>query len=116
MKSMKMNYPLKDVTFEEKSSDFRPMADKPEYPYGLRICLNEDAIKMLGLAKLPELKASLKMTCTVEVCSKSESQSKESGMYRSLDLQITAMELSSGKKEIDSNKLYAESVEKEIES
>lgn len=106
MKSLKINYPLKDVTFEEKSEDFRPHADLPEYPYGLRLCLNSDTIKMLGLSKLPELGSSMKMNAIVKVVAKNEFSNDEDEVNLQMDLQITDMELTSSKKEIDPSKLY----------
>jgi hypothetical protein len=47
------------------------------------------------------------MNCLVEVCSKSEYESKEAGERYTLDLQITDMDLKSKKKsEIEPEKLY----------
>jgi len=110
MKSMKMNKDkMIDVTFEEKSSDFNSSKPKePEYFYGLRLCLNNDAIKALGLSKLPGVGETLKMNAVVEVCSRSEYESSESGISQSMDLQITDMELSGSKKEVEPEKLYGE--------
>lgn len=117
MKSLKKNYPLKDVTFSEKSSDFNPEANKPIYPYGLRICLNHETIGMLGITKLPELGSVMKMIANVEVVSKNESiNESEKEIYMSMDLQITDMELSSAKKEVDATKMYqSESTEEEMD-
>lgn len=108
MKSMKMNKDkLIDVTFKENSSDFNSNVPKgPEYFYGLRLCLNNDAIKALGLKKLPGVGEKLKMNAIVEVCCRSEYEC-ESGISQSMDLQITDMELS-GTKEVEPEKLYGE--------
>lgn len=108
MKSMKIEYPLKDVTFAENSADFNPVAQKPTYPMGLRICLNHEALKMLGISKLPELGSVLKMLASVEVISKNEYvNEQEKEIYLNMDLQITEMELSTQKKEVDASKMYA---------
>jgi len=116
MKSLKINYPLKDVTFEEKSSDFRPNADLPEFPYGLKICLNEETIAMLGLTKLPEIGSTLKMECLVKVCSRGEyTNDVEKKVYRNLDLQITDMEIETPKKSVDANKMYSSEEKKKEE-
>lgn len=116
MKSMKIEYPLRDVTFSEKSSDFRPHGDLPEYPYGLRLCLDNDTIKKLGV-KVPNVGSKMKLMAMVEVCSTSSFNTKESGMMQTMDLQIVEMSLSSsGKKEVDPNKMYSsEEIKPEVE-
>lgn len=125
LKSMKINYPLKDVTFSENSSDFRPNASLPEYPYGLRLCLDDKALKMLGIAKVPEVGSKMKLNAVVEVCSTSAYETKESGLCQSMDLQITDMSLDmKSKKPVDADKMYNskqvgvvnEIEEKELES
>ena len=111
MKSMKINKDkLIDVTFAEKSSDFNSPANPagPEYFYGLRLCLNNDAIRALGLKKLPEVGEKLKLSAMVEVCCKSESESQEYGLSQNMDLQITEMDLGVLKKDDQSEKLYGE--------
>lgn len=111
MKSMKINKDkLIDVTFEEDSDDFNNSSKpaQPEYFYGLRLCLNNDAIKALGLKKLPEVGEKLKLSAMVEVCCKSESESQEYGLSQNMDLQITEMDLGSLKKGDQSEKLYGE--------
>lgn len=106
MKPMKIEYPLRDVTFEENSSDFRPNADKPEYPYGLRLCLDNDTLKKLGITKVSAVGSKMKLNALVEVCSTSAYETKENGMMQTMDLQIVEMGLSGNKKEIDPSKLY----------
>lgn len=113
MKSMKIEYPLKDVTFEENSSDFRPKADLPEYPYGLRLCLDNDTLKKLGINKVPAVGSKMKLMAMVEVCSTSAYETKENGMMQTMDLQIVEMSLSGNKKEIDPSKLYSSSESEE---
>ena len=66
--------------------------DGPEYPYGLRICLNTDSLKALGIETLPDLGAELTIKAKVSVCGVCESKNLY-GTDRNLDLQITDMEL-----------------------
>ena len=62
---------------------------------------------MLGISKLPELGSVMKMLANVEVVSKNESiNESEKEIYLNMDLQITDMELSLAKKEVDASKMY----------
>jgi hypothetical protein len=91
---------------DDEKETMAAMPEGPEYPYGLRICLNEESIKKLGIDKLPELGAEMILNAKVSVCSVSKSES-EGGVYRNLDLQITDMELGSKKSSSDlAKKLY----------
>lgn len=68
----------------------------PEYPFGLRIHLDNDSIKKLGIEKLPEVGSKMKLMAIVEVCDLSEHKSLY-GDNKSLGLQITDMKLGSNK-------------------
>lgn len=59
-----------------------------DYPCGLCLYLDSDAIKKLGLTELPKVGAELSIAGKVKVTSVSESES-EYGSNRSLSLQIT---------------------------
>ncbi len=67
-------------------------SDGPKYPYGLRISLDDDTLKKLGLTELPAIDTKLVLTARAEVCSTSDYDS-QSGSHRSLDLQITELAL-----------------------
>lgn len=94
---------LVDVTFAEDSDDFKG-PKPPEYPHGLRICLSEESIKLLGLKDLPSVGDKMKMMATVEVVSVGSYKS-EDGLQRNVDLQITDMDLI-GKGKVDVDKMY----------
>ena len=68
----------------------------PQYPYGLRLHLDEETLKKLALEKLPEIGGKLMLQARVEVCEVSEHKSVY-GMNRSLGLQITDLGLSAAK-------------------
>jgi hypothetical protein len=117
MKSMK----LKEITFKttneqmgiNNGSSLNPAVigekqiDGPQYPYGLRLCLDNDVIKALGFKDLPEVGQVMDLKAKVEVCSTNESESKEYGLKMYMDLQIVEMEI--GKPKADpASKLYAE--------
>lgn len=114
-----MKSTLKDVTFKTTAKQMGinlnegevNEAPKPEYHYGLRICLNEDMIKAMGFVdELPEVGTTMKMKAIVEVCCTSENESKEYGLSRSMDLQIVEMELDAGKKTDHEKILYGKNV------
>lgn len=104
---------LKDITFKTTSeqagvnvgSSVNPAVigeqkeEGPQYPYGLRICLDSDVILALGLKDLPSVGSLLEMKAKVEVCSTNESESKEYGKKMYMDLQIVEMELGKKKKD-----------------
>lgn len=69
------------------------VADSPEYPYGLRLELTEEAIGKLGLNSLPKVGSKMAINARVEVSSASQYDSKEGGKRRSISLQITDLGL-----------------------
>jgi hypothetical protein len=74
--------------------------EAPEYPYGLRICLDGDSLEKLGITELPDIDAEFKVTALACVVSVSQHESQGSDKpHRSLDLQIEMMELAPAKEE-----------------
>ncbi|NYT45135.1 hypothetical protein H0A64_09905 [Alcaligenaceae bacterium] len=67
-------------------------ADTPEYPYGLRINLDDDSLKKLGITELPEVGTTMTLQARVEVVSVSQHES-DNGKHRDMSLQITDMTL-----------------------
>jgi hypothetical protein len=83
MKSMKMS-----------AKDSQPSACMPEsaeYPYGLKLYLDEACIKKLGM-ELPEMGKEFTLQAKVCVVSVSDNESLH-GRHRSMELQIEAMAL-----------------------
>ncbi len=66
----------------------------PEYPYSTRLDFDDEVLKKLGIAKLPELGKELTLTAKVEVTRTSESEENGEKKRRSMCLQITRMKLS----------------------
>lgn len=70
-------------------------SDLPKYPYGLSLCLDDETLKKLGITELPPVGTVMQLTALVEVCSISNYENQE-GSDKSLNLQITDMELANG--------------------
>jgi hypothetical protein len=67
--------------------------EPPAYPYGLRISLNNDSLKALGLKVMPPVGSRIEITALAEVDSVSEYERAEQEPQRELSLQITDMSL-----------------------
>lgn len=80
--------------------------DKPAYPYGTRICLDDSSLKKLGISNLPPVGTKMTVKAIVEVCSTSEYDSVDGGARMSLDLQVTDIELGKAKNDVDPEKIY----------
>lgn len=65
----------------------------PEYPYGLCIDLDDDALSKLGLAQLPEVGAEMTMMAKVIVTRVSSNKTQAGETESCVGLQITDMEL-----------------------
>jgi len=100
MKSMKLKAEQEVLT----SQPIEP--EKPEYPYGLKITLEDEQLKALGIKALPGLEQMVKLSGKGVVCSISASDS-EYGSHRCLSIQITDLEVSMVGKS-DAQKLYGE--------
>lgn len=64
-----------------------------EYPFGLRLMLDNDSLEKLGLENLPEVGKELGVEAKAKVAEVSESASEEAGKNRRLELQITDLNL-----------------------
>ncbi len=85
--SMKVDPKAREAKYAESS-----MIDRPEYPYGLAVHVDDDALEKLGLEKLPGAGDELTLTAVVSVTTSSETDTA-AGKNRSLSLQITKMSL-----------------------
>lgn len=72
-------------------------SDEPEYPYGLRISLDEESLKKLGIGEMPEVGTTMALQAKVEVVAVSQYEHKDD-VSRTLVLQITDMALDAGSK------------------
>lgn len=89
------------------------MSDRPVYPYGLQVRLDEDSLDKLGMKELPKVGGYLILTARVCVTAVSSNEHQADGKrgkhkHRSVELQIEAMNLGDEPKEKDAaEELYA---------
>lgn len=67
---------------------------KPEYPYGLEVCLCDEVLDKLGVTELPKVGETMIIQCQVTVCSTAENSMQGGDVERRMSLQITDMALS----------------------
>jgi hypothetical protein len=85
------------------------VSDEPEYPYGLRISLNEAQLAALGMGDLPKIGAQFMIEARVVVCGASLEPSDRNGQGRRLELQITELDLKDDEEKSDAklaDKMY----------
>jgi hypothetical protein len=95
---------MKNTVKTEDSSLVSPV-ERDEYPYGLRIRLDNDTLKKLGITELPAMDSEHKLVALVCVVSMSQHESQgEDEPYRSVELQIEQMALAPAKEEAGEGK------------
>lgn len=88
MVNMKMS-PEESAEYSEPSI----MSDAPAYPYGLRICLDDDALSKLKFAALPAVDQAMMIIARVLVVGVSSDQRSGGDKDDRVELQITDMEV-----------------------
>lgn len=80
---------------EEESAEYNDtvMAPRPAYPYGLCLYLDDEALKKLGLDKLPELDQVISFKAKAQVVNLSARKDGDDDESCSVSLQITDMEV-----------------------
>ncbi len=66
---------------------------KDEYPWGLRISLDDETLTKLGMTELPKIDAEYKLVALACVVSISQNESAEGAPRRHVELQIEQMVL-----------------------
>jgi len=67
--------------------------NKPAYPWGLSLHLDDEVLAKLGLTTLPAVGSRLQLQARVNVTSVGEHESEGSGKDRNVSLQVTALAL-----------------------
>lgn len=86
LKSMKLT--PSEAKQESEISD-----DRPEFPFGLSLRLDNESLGKLGMDKLPEVGSELELVAKVEVTEVSEHTRSDKETVKGLSLQITDMNL-----------------------
>lgn len=81
------------ATGAEEASESTETEDS-QYPWGLRLTLDDDALAKLGITAMPSAGTKMKLSATVLVCSVASYSDKAGEPENTVSLQITAMELS----------------------
>lgn len=81
-----------------------PYEDQERYPYGLRLDLNDDTLKKLGITKLPAVGTVLMFEAKAKVVGSRQSAT-ESSDNRSIELQITHLDLEMDDDEVSEGEL-----------
>jgi hypothetical protein len=72
------------------------LAEAPQYPYGLRIDLNDESLEKLGIGELPAVGSKKVLYAIAEVVRVSHDESMGGPARKSLTLQITDLSCKSG--------------------
>jgi len=91
MKSMKL-------TKQQKKREDTLSTEENEFPFGLRIHLDDDSLDNLGMGEMPKVETTMILMAKVEVRHTSVGDDAEDGKSRSMSLQITDMALEPEKK------------------
>lgn len=107
---------LTDLTLTKEEAKSESMccpatdADLPKYPYGLCIYLDKDTMEKLGISADVKVGTPVNIMASGEITGTSQRKNQNGEDYQSMDIQITAMDVSGVPKttaEI-ANKLYGE--------
>ena len=79
-------------------------APREEYPYGTRIDLQDESLDALGIKELPEVGSTMMIECKVKVIGARQS-ANEKKTTRTLELQITDMDLELDEDEVGEGEL-----------
>lgn len=63
-------------------------SDKPRYPWGLQLHMENDQLKALGMAEMPKIGSTMMMQCTVKVTGCREEEREGGEAERSVSMQI----------------------------
>lgn len=90
-----MDMPLKNMKLEmrEDSTEDLLTPNKPRFPYGLRITLDNEVLKKLDLPKLPEVGQMMGIHGVVEVVQVGIDNNNQGSRDKHIELQITDMVL-----------------------
>lgn len=80
-------------TVKAEGSTLMAPVEREEYPYGLRLTLDNDALAKLGMTELPAIDREFKLMALCCVVAVSQSERADGEPYRSVELQVEQMAL-----------------------
>lgn len=82
------------MSAKEAREDMEPsMPDSPKYPWGLRITLNDEELKKLGVNQLPQAGSEMLIYAAVNVTESATMDTMDGGKSMRMELQITDLAL-----------------------
>ncbi len=100
---------LIDMKRQSETEDSTMLSPKmqDEYPWGLRLSLDDETLTKLGMGGLPKIDAEYKLVALACVVSISQNESAEGAPRRHVELQIEQMVLAPAAEEEDEGKAMA---------
>lgn len=86
-------------TVKSEKSTMLAEETRDEYPWGLRLSLDDETLTKLGMTELPAIDAEFKLVALACVVSVSQSERVDGEPHRSVELQLEQMLLVPGKEE-----------------
>lgn len=98
MKLVNMKMPKRETGKSAMTEASPADVDRPVYPWGLQLTLDEDALEKLGIKELPAVDKPLMLVARVDVTGVNSNEHKSAGdktthKHRSVSLQITDLAL-----------------------
>jgi hypothetical protein len=84
---------MKQSAEEAKEQSEKSAIDMPEYPYGLCLSLDDDALEKLGITALPKVGSVMTITAKAYVKGTSAYNTQGGESESRMELQITDMEI-----------------------
>lgn len=88
--------PLKDMRLKDSEREHDAVVgpeDKPKFPFGLTLHLDESSIKKLELEHMPEVGDVMTVIANVNVEEVGVRETQDGGVNRNINLQVTEMTL-----------------------
>lgn len=96
-----------EMSKREAKEQTEPMtSDAPKYPWGLCVVINSEALEKLGIDALPAVDTEVTIVAKAQVSRISDSQTQGGESNRSMDLQITDMQIAGLTDDETASKLY----------
>lgn len=93
---------------EKKENSSTSVLESDRYPYGLKIHIDEDTYKKLGLGAVPKVGEKFAILAMAEVADIHQNKTTDDRMHVSMSLQITDMDMKAAEEEKEEKKPTSE--------